>query len=125
MSAGRLVTLPSMSTTPEIPQINRELRQLRLDAQFSQVQLGRLIGLDQSTISTVEKGASTTSTTIHAWVSACKGQITVIPAKADPWLGIPELLRPVAVEVARLWCDAPEDVRSGILLALRGFSRKA
>lgn len=84
-----------------------------------------MIDLDQSTISTVEKGASTTSTTIHAWVAACKGQITVIPAKADPWQGVPELLRPVAVEVARLWCGAPVDVRNGILLALRGFNRQA
>ena len=128
MSAGRLVTLRPMQqppTTAPIPQINRELRQLRLDAGLSQVQLSKLISLDQSTISTIEKGTSTTSTTIHAWVTACKGQITVIPAKADPWQGVPDLLRPAAIEVARLWCSAPEDVRTGILLALRGFSRQA
>jgi len=118
MATGRLVSFPRM-------ELHKELRQLRIDAGLTQVQLAALIGVQQPTISGVERGDVTTNTLILSWVKACKGQITVIPAKADPWQGIPESFRPAALEVARLWCLAPEAIRVATVATLRHFGNNA
>lgn len=110
---------------PTIPVINQELRILRRNAGLSQMELASRLGVNQSTVSVVERGGTTTTEIVDAWVKACEGRLTVIPASADPWAGIPETLRAAASEVARLWAGAEESTRNAILLMLRGLHRKA
>ena len=124
MSAGRIDTLPTMQT-PTIPVLNQELRSLRRSAGFSQTELASRLGVNQSTVSVVERGGTTTTEVVDAWVRECNGRITVLPANSDPWVGVPEILRPLALEVATLWCRAEESTRTAILLMLRGLNRQA
>lgn len=105
-----------------IMELHKELRQLRTDAGFTQEQLADLLKIDQSTISGIERGTPTTTKVVMEWVRICKGQISVIPSKSDPWQGIPEAQRAEAVELARLWCIAPEAIQVATLATLRHFS---
>ena len=103
-------------------ELHKELRQLRLNAKLTQAQLADLVGVQQPTISGVERGDVTTSTLILSWIKACKGRITVIPENEDPWLGVPESMRGEALELVKLWVRSPNDLRIAILLALRGIN---
>lgn len=48
-----------MATPTEIPILNQELRKLRLDAGLTQLQLAQLLGVEQPSVSVIEKGGNT------------------------------------------------------------------
>ena len=106
-------------------ELHKELRQLRQESGMTQVQLAAALGIDQSTVSGIEKGTPTTTKVMLDWVRVCGGQLTVVAAHADPWRGIPQELRSLAVEVARLWSLAPEAIKQATLLTLGYFGPKA
>lgn len=115
--------------------IGDRLRDLRLRRGLTQVQLGELLGLDQTTVSGVEAmNRVTTTKTLEAWIAVCGGSLSISgpgPAEALDQLTdeeramveaarrIPEAERQLVVDVIRAWPRLDPFQRSVFALAAK------
>lgn len=111
-----------MKGSDDLRRLGLELRQLREEAHLTQVQLAELLSVTQPTISSTERGINPTTTDLMLrWVATCRGRLTVMMEREDPFSGIEH---EEGKELLSLWRRSPKDLRLAVLGMLRAVTPK-
>jgi transcriptional regulator with XRE-family HTH domain len=99
---------------------HQELKRLRLAERLTQEELARDIGIDQTTVSSVETGRREPGTDVlQRWVHRCGGRVEVVGRGEMALSDVPKDLLPDVATLVRRFVKADPETRKAILLILR------